>query len=131
MTNNRILVSIIMSIVCVTLTSCPEVVSCTEDVRQFERKEVNIIVLNNKSIGREFFVSGIDPRTMKTIAYRDNGGFYIEVRRSLQLGDTLVKNIGENFFEIKKAKSNIRFIKSCDGSNYAPVEIYAQKKLAK
>ena len=53
------------------------------------------------------------------VAYYDEDAFYLPLKDSLEIGDTLIKTRGVTFFLLKKKHSNLKIDYACDGDYYS------------
>jgi len=63
-------------------------------------------------------LQGYNPITKKPATYNATEGFYIQVKNSLELGDTLFKDKSATWFLLKKKRINIKFEMKCNGESY-------------
>jgi hypothetical protein len=76
-------------------------------------QECNLVIPRNTSMPRNLDIRGYNPETRQPATYATGGGFFIDMINSLALHDTLVKNLDQDWFLLKKAGLSIRYSVKC------------------
>jgi hypothetical protein len=101
----------------------PIEVSCTEDVTELRREQIALVIIGLQPSGKEFIASGYNPINKRKADYHPRGGsWYSYLFHQLQIGDTLEKTLGTNFFLIKKKDYNLSVPYACGEDSFAIAE---------
>ena len=84
-----IIISVIVSVVVVWIGTRAKLLPCDVYKKEFFEKQTNLIVTDRGQAGREILLEGLNPETHVKVTYYDEGGFYLPLKDSLEIGDTL------------------------------------------
>ena len=88
--------------------------TCKEGQEEFlELADCNIVITENKSLGRNLNIKGYNPDTNSYVNYDETKGLLIFVYEAIVIGDTLFKPKKSDFFLLKKRRFNIKFHSAC------------------
>ena len=111
----RVVISIIGGILFFWIIPRGKLLPCGEYKKRFLKKQTNLVITDRGRAGREILLEGLNPETHTKVTYYDEDGFYLPLKDSLEIGDTLIKTRGVTFFILKKKHSNLKFDYACDG----------------
>lgn len=102
------IVSLLILVLNLLLASCNEHNEACDEYRgHLFRHHFSAVITDKGPEGRHFVVEGVDPITHKTVIFSGDNSIYIVIRENMEIGDTLVKAMGESLFTIKGKKSNV------------------------
>jgi hypothetical protein len=97
------------------VSGCQSGEGCAAYKLYIEGLDYSLVVLKQNDFGREYSVEGYDPTNKRKVVFKDAGGLYIAIRKSVNVGDTLIKLKSKPYFLLKKKQFNIKFEIKCDG----------------
>jgi hypothetical protein len=105
---------VLFIVVPITIFSCSKI-DCEKFAKEFQLKECNIVVNNTPDPGRRFKIEGINPVTKSGETYLDQDAWYLHFNHKIELGDTIVKKLGETRLNIHKKDTVLVYQYSCGG----------------
>ncbi|WP_460607811.1 hypothetical protein [Hymenobacter terrigena] len=105
-----------MTVLVFWISTREKVLPCEVYKKNFLEKQTNLIVTDKGRAGGEILLEGLNPETHMKVTYYDEDAFYLPLKDSLEIGDTLIKARGVTFFIIRKKHSTLKIDYPCDGT---------------